>query len=83
MCIASTFDLEFYCKYIRLFFPEVGTVKRQLALFLYKVEFVMFIEVHGRSFDFVMYFMFECLHNGSVCELLSDAESNVLTLFRP
>jgi len=61
----------------------VGTVKRQLALFLYEVEFVMFIEVHGRSFDFVMNFMFECLHNGSVCELQSDAESNVLTLLRP
>ena len=51
--------------------------------FLYKVDFVMFIEVLGRSFDFVMYFMFECLHNGSVCELQSDAESNVLALFHP
>jgi hypothetical protein len=68
---------------VHLFFPEVGTVKRQLALFLYKVEFVMFIEVHGRSFDFVMNFMFECLRNGSMCGLQSDAESNVLILLRP
>jgi hypothetical protein len=60
----------------------VGTLKRQPALFLYRVAFVMFIEVHGRSIDFVVSFMFECLHNGSMCELQSDAESNVLTLLR-
>ena len=58
----------------------MSAVKRQLALFLYKVEFVMFIEVHGRSFDFVMNFMFQCLHNGSMCGLQSDAGRNVASI---